>query len=246
LDDDLAQTEDGDFVTEDDSLLVAYWFNGENAPVFINVYNKTASPLYVDWARSSIITGDVAASYKDKIVSISDGSQPHDSYSNTTIIINDGVVTTDSYGHISESVSFIPPRSRKTFTTYALSNFNYDNLGDKFFKKAKLPDKYGIPADIKLLEFSENNTPLRFRSYLTFYNQYDKPFSMEHEFYISRLIKTKDLPPKSATNDFIGRGDLFYIEKVSKNKGFGEVLLGTTLLVGVVALDVALSSDYYD
>lgn len=226
LSQDIFQTENGDFIAENDSLLVAYWFNGENLPIFINVYNKSSEPLYVDWSRSSIIIDGKAINYRSQIMAVSDDN---------------------SMEYAVESRSFIPPMSRTTFQTRALSNFNYDNLKDQYFKNTKLPDKSGVPLKVQTLEFSKRTSPLSFKSFLSFYT-YDpsSPFSMEHEFYISSLIKTKNISPYSMTKDLVTRGDLFYIEKVSKNRVFGGTLLGVTALVGLVAIEVIATPDNQD
>jgi len=241
---DSAQTEDGDFVTENDSILVAYWFNGENAPIYINIFNKSSKPLYVDWSKSALIVQDEAMSYRTRVMKLSDEMADPSQVSidiegrNYTININNSGSSSD--------ISFIPPWSRSTFNTYQLSSFDYGRISKDAFKNAKIQLNDGEVGNVKILKFNEENSPLRFRSYLTLYKTPDNPFQMENEFYISMLMKSKDLTPKTMPQDMFARGDMFYIEKVSKNKGFGEAVLGATLLVGAVALDIALSNDYDD
>lgn len=246
LNDDTFQTEDGDFITENDSLLVAYWFNGRNAPIYINVYNKSETPLYVDWTKSSIIVDDVASSYNNNVYNMS--KQPEEN-THQNIYVDGGNVSINSYTDYivkPENISFIPPHSRVTFNTMHLANFEYSNLSDKYFKNARLASRDGEVYKVKLLTFSEENTPLRFRSYLTLYKKQDSPFPIEHEFYISNLIKTKDIDPENLPDNFFNRGDIFFIEKQSKNKGVGEALLGTTLVLGLFVLDAAITNSYYD
>lgn len=224
LSEDLFQTETGDFISDSDSLLVAYWFNGENMPISINVYNKSRKPLYIDWGRSSIIVGDKAITYRNRLISIDDD---------------------ESYGSlVHEAASFIPPMSRRTFVTRCLSNFEYGNMEGQYFKKTSIPDNSGVPVEVKMLEFSRNTTPLKFRSYLSFYtSNYNDTFSTEHEFYISSLIKTNKISLQTLPEDKSARGDMFYIEKVSKNKVFGTTVLGATFLVGLGAVELVLSPD---
>lgn len=243
--DDSEQTVDGDFITENDSVLVAYWFNGRNAPVYINVYNKSSKPLYVDWNKSALIVQDEAMSYRSRVMKLSDEV---DDPSGISIDINgrDYSINNNNSGSRMSDVSFIPPWSRTTFKTFQLSYFDYGQIKKNAFKKKKIPNKDGIPVDVNFLPFTEDNSPLRFRSYLTLYKTPNRPFTMENEFYISSLVKTKDITPRNMPQDLFNRGDMFYIEKESKNKGFGEAVLGATLLVGAVALDIALSSDYDD
>ena len=63
---------------------------------------------------------------------------------------------------------------------------------------------------------------------------------VDEEFYLSNLIKTKSIAPSSMHSSLFDRGDMFYI-RVAPNNQFGEILLGTTLLMGVVILDAALT-----
>lgn len=103
-------------------------------------------------------------------------------------------------------------------------------------------DKDGYPSNIKVLDFSILNSPLKFRSYLTLYKDPQSPLVVDQEFYISSLIKTKGITPSSMHSSLFDRGDMFYIKRSNPNNQFGEILLGTTLLVGVVVLDAALTN----
>jgi len=244
LNENMYQNEDGDFIMEEDSLLIAYWFSGRNAPIYINVYNKSGSPLYVDWTRSSIIVDDVANSYKGNIYNMD--KEPEESSSQNIYIDKNSVIVNSYTDHTveSEQVSFIPPYSRSTFNTMHLANFDYENLKGKYFKNVKLGSKSGEIVSAKMIKFTEENTPLRFRSYLTLYHDKGTPFPIEHEFYISNLIKTKNVKPNNLPDNLFNKGNMFYIEKESKNKGFGEAMLGTTLVLGLFVLDAAIASDY--
>ncbi|MDU1905754.1 MAG: hypothetical protein E6772_13330 [Dysgonomonas sp.] len=246
LNEDMYQNEDGDFIMEEDSLLVAYWFSGRNAPVYINVYNKSGSPLYVDWASSSIIVDNVANSYNGNIYDID--REPEESSSQNIYIDGNSVIVNSYTDHTvePEQVSFIPPYSRSTFNTMHLANFDYENLKGKYFKNVKLGSKSGEIVPAKMIKFTEESTPLRFRSYLTLYRDKEAPFPIEHEFYISNLIKTKHVKPNNLPDNLFNKGNMFYIEKESKNKGFGEALLGTTLVLGLFVIDAAITSSYHD
>lgn len=225
---DMAQNEDGDFIAENDSVLVAYWFNGKDAPLFINVYNKTETPLYVDWSRSSLIIGDEATTYKGMVVDMA-----------------------DDYGY-GEELSFIPPGARTTFNAMPFTWLSYENIGKKQYKNGKMPDKDGMMHRVDIAKFDEMDTPMRFSSYITMYKNPDKPFTAEHNFYISKIIKSAGLTPKNATDNFFKRGDVFYLEKENKGKYVaGDILLGTAIaglvVVGIVWGDNDSSGgEYYE
>lgn len=222
LDYDMEQNEEGDFISENDSVLVAYWFNGKDAPVFINVYNKTDEPLYVDWTRSSLIIGDEAMSYQGHIGNIS-----------------------DEYGY-GEDKSFIPPHSRMTFNTMPFYGLSFQNIDKNRYRRSTVPDKEGSLQKVEITDFNEISTPLRFRSFLTMYRVPEKPFSAEHSFYISRIIKSKNLTPGNITDDLFKRGDVFYLEKENRNKYVaGDILLGTAV-AGLVVVGIAWGGDDYE
>lgn len=231
LNEDLQQTDNGDFISDSDSLLVAYWFNGENTPIYINVYNKTDKPLYVDWSRSSLIKDGQAISYQGRISSVSDGGQ--------------------HYPWLDDQV-FIPPHSRKTFYSPVLSAFQYGDLDNQYFKKDTVRMAGGYTTSVKRLDFSTKTTPLRFRSYLSFYtNNSNEPFSVEHDFYVSNLMKGQGIGSNDMKSDFGLRGDVSYTLKNSKNKAFFEgvgIVVGTAALVGVVVVGAAngVSFDDYE
>lgn len=216
---DMAQNEDGDFISENDSVLVAYWFNGKDAPVYINIYNKTKEPLYVDWSRSSLIIGDEAIGYKGNIEDVLDES---------------------GYG---DDISFIPPDSRSTFNAMPFLGLSYDNIDKKVFRNRKMPDKNGVMQGVGIVDFDEESTPLRFRSYLTLYRTPENPFVKEHNFYISKIIKSTGLTPGNVTDDLFKRGDVFYLERENKSKYVaGNILLGTAI-AGLVVVGVIWGGD---
>jgi hypothetical protein len=72
--------------------------------------------------------------------------------------------------------------------------------------------------------FDQSNSPIRFRSYLTFLLEGSKQFSMDHSFYVSDLIET-DTPPGNLK---VNSGDKFYIKRKS---GYGKLAGAITTLV---------------
>lgn len=201
--------DNGDFITGDDSLMVAYCFNGEGGPILIMIQNDGSQPLYVDWQRSSII-------YKNKSTSYYNGST---------------------------GVSFIPPHSRIEYNTNRLGTPSFDTIPDKKYIETSLIKKDNLPANIKTMDFTVENTPFKFRSYLTLYTDPNHPFTFEQDFFVSNIMKSKDLTPSNMDEDLVNRGDLFYFEKESKGKNVGAAFLVGGLIVGVVALDVATSNN---
>lgn len=226
--------DDGYFITEMDSLDIIHSFKGENAPIMISVFNRGKQPLYIDWSRSSVIIDGVANSYSRSIVPVSRSDT-----GNTDSVMDDNYST--PMVSLPDNVTFIPPLSRINYQTLSLANFGFEQIDNKEYRNGKMGDKDGYSSNIRVINFAISDSPLIFRSYLTLYREPKVPLIVDEEFYMSSLIKTKSITPSSMHASLFDRGDMFYI-RIEPNNKFGEILLGTTLLVGVVVLDAALSN----
>ncbi|MGZ3845636.1 MAG: hypothetical protein ACXVBH_06245, partial [Flavisolibacter sp.] len=74
-----------------------------------------------------------------------------------------------------------------------------------------IPYTSGIPY--RRMSFSPEQSPLTFRSYLTFRigkAGEEKEFSMDHEFYVSEVWKIRYQPQELPT-DVTSRGDMIYL-----------------------------------
>ncbi|MGZ3955964.1 MAG: hypothetical protein ACXVLT_15215, partial [Flavisolibacter sp.] len=74
-----------------------------------------------------------------------------------------------------------------------------------------IPYTSGIPY--RRMSFSPEQSPLTFRSYLTFRigkAGEEKEFSMDHEFYVSEVWKIR-YQPQELPADVTSRGDMIYL-----------------------------------
>ncbi len=246
------KVENGDFLIETDSLWIAYCFKGESAPIQITVFNKTDKPLYVDWGKSALIVNDLAVSYagrnvdfnihREEITSGSSYSSGYRNHSSSFYTVNKEDIGMNV--KLPPEVGFIPPKTMISESTLNIQ-IGLDNLNKQDYKKQIMGDKNNNAHKIKRARFTEENTPLKFKSYLTVYSEPDKPMSFEQEFYISNIIRTNAIKPKNLTEELADRGDWFYIEKPANNS-FVNILLGTTIVAGAVILDASLNNeDHY-
>ncbi len=237
------KVENGDFLLETDSLWIAYCFKGESAPVQITVFNKLDKPLYVDWQRSALIINSLAYSYTGNKLKFQGTSQNiTESYS--VLLGQRTSYSNGDFGGIVETpkhVSFIPPKTMISHIPLKL-DLNFDNIDKKLYKNGHMANKENEAIKVKRIDFDETNSPLLFKSYLTMYAIAEEPMTFEQSFYLSNLLKTNEVSPKNLPVNMHDRGDLFYLEKPA-NTPFLDVFLGTTLVIGVVALDVALDPD---
>lgn len=235
------KVENGDFLLENDTLWIAYCFNGEGAPIQITIFNKSKEPLYIDWQKSTLIINNVAFSYMGNRIKTTGSIDGVTFTDNSTILFDQAEVQLNNFSATTEypnNTSFIPPNSMISHRPLNL-RVNFENINSKEYHDFLMPNRYNEPTKVKRIDYNAENTPLRFRSYLTIYNDPNKPMVYEQEFYMENLIKTKSLSPKNMQKELAERGDLFYLEKPASTS-FIEAALGITILVGVMAADAAL------
>ncbi|NDV70191.1 hypothetical protein [Dysgonomonas sp. 25] len=238
----VGQSEKGDFLIENDSLRITYSFNGENAPIQITIFNKSSLPLYVDWQRSALIIDDTAISYSGKTMKI-DGGVQGSSYSNSYQYNrhwgeNYGEYQGSIRGNVEipQTVSFIPPNAKITETPLFL-NVNFKDIHDKTYRKAKLGTSDGHLISVGRVDYTEENTPLTFKSYLSLNFEGQPVKAYQNEFYLSNILKSDEISPKTVPQSLKDRGDLFYVEKAADRRALNAVLI-TSLIVGTAAIDV--------
>ena len=122
----IAANDRREFIMENDSIRVKYNFNGEDAPINVEVQNKLDKPLYIDWSRSALIINDKAISYVPSSVSISGSIS-----ASTASWFRPGTGSSFTNGSFSGSVGvpkdmdFIPPGAYKTKTPLGVTNVFY-------------------------------------------------------------------------------------------------------------------------
>lgn len=239
------KNDEGDFVQENDSVIVGYCFYGENMPVTITVINKLDQPIVLDWRQSALIVEDAANSYFPNTVPVR-GQMRSSTYSYL-----DYLGYSDARGDFSgemtlpEGTAFIPPKSKITSTPITLANFVFENIPKDAYSETTFATKSMGIKKVRVLNFVEEDTPLRFRSYLTLYTispdgSRGKSMAFEQSFYISQLMRAGGISPSEMLANEQQRGDFFYVRKESgSSAGFmaGVIALG----VAATILDAAVS-----
>lgn len=236
---DVFQVENGDFVFENDSLWIAHSFNGEDAPILITVYNKMDTPLYIDWAKSALIVQDESTSYYKNVGQINSTTNASG--------YNYGFVTdfySETKGNVAypENISFIPPRTKVSKTKLRL---NLDIRDMEQIYQTDSIKKRNKSKSVKRANFTPENSPLKFTSYLTLFSRPENPMVYEQDFYMSSLIKTNEIRPKDLPKESLNSGDMFYVVKYADNSA-AEVLLGITIIAGAAYLDAKLDNNRYN
>jgi hypothetical protein len=170
--------------TETDTLKIAYDFRGEKGPVKISIYNKLDVPLYVDWSKSALIVENIRTLYwnKKSIINAEVTTSRYQSGVSRTSTLEGTLIN-------QEAVSFIPPKSwTKEYTL---------NLNPDFFTVSSFTEKDKVNGQVvKSASFTKENSPLRFRSFLTLSSTPDfkSPRYFDHNFWISEISQTSAGP----------------------------------------------------
>ena len=222
---------DGQLVIETDTLSIAYCFYGENAPITISIFNKISRPLFIDWSKSAIVINNIATPYKDPDIpgfyfdEFRQGGSFYD-----WKIKND---STDS-DVIADNAQFIAPKAKISYTPLELADFSFEKYFKKEYSKKKISSKDG-EKEIKTINYTEENSPLIFSSYLTIYDPTNpsEPMFFEQEFYISELIKAGNIAPEQFSKRL--ENNTFYVKKEKGKKFLKTVatvciaILGTSI-----------------
>lgn len=233
--------ETGSFIFENDTLSVTYNFNGKNAPISLTMRNKLNEPLYIDWEKSALIKGDETTPFSGKEIKINAGinsrTYPNFVGEGST---QSGTLTTKIA--LPETVGFIPPKSTLTKIPLQLSErHSYGRIAKSSFEKSSIPLNNGPDAWARSASFNAENSPLSFKSYLTFYIEKDnkrKDLPVVQHFYLSNLIQTYT-NPKNFSSMSNNPGNIFY--------NSGSTVFGATMtsasLAAVLIVGISLGMD---
>lgn len=220
--------ETGDYLIENDSLEIRYNFSGENIPVNIVVNNKSDKPVYIDWKKCVAIIDGKKYKYWNEVSTIEISGVNF----NNVYYYADGLIEKD------ERISYIPPRSYIETTRILLQTTIFKNLPDKSFQRFHVPSENG-PVQVKQYDFSVENTPLLFRSILTFssHESFTEETLYENTFWVSEIIESphKNIFPhrKSQANGLINTS------LITTKTRFGNIATAVTILgvsTGLIAL----------
>ena len=212
-------------VADNDTVKIEYKFNGLNGPINVSVHNKQNQPLYVDWEKSALIIDGERFSYYTTNDEINLTSNDSEIRWNETISTSSGTAS----GSIKRdaAMSFVPPNSFVTKRTLALRS-NFISYPKKQFERKNIVSIDGRIVPVRVIQFTPESTPIKFRSYLTI-SLNNQALTRDDSFWVTEIMETlaepKTLP--SNTNQFY----------VLNSTGFGQVI-GITGLISVLTFAV--------
>lgn len=217
------------FSHETDTVQINYRFVGYNCPVQIEIINKIGTPLYVDWRKSALILDGKTFSYwrdESVIKTSTDGYEIH-----WTNQVSSATSSTEGTISRKEQVSFIPPRSSINITPIQVKSTLFRLFGDG--SKFNVQTKSGMKRATRY-SYTFETSPLKFRSYLSLALQEDfkNTLILDNQFWVSEVVQSDYNPSYLySTPD-----NQFYLSEATEAGKMGAVILGTSLLVGYIAL----------
>lgn len=205
-DSNIKQNSDGSFVLDNDSVEIVYSFNGKDAPLQISVYNKSNQPLRIDWSKSALLIKDKSISYLSNTAYFQGNTNGYASVSGNVNGQVSGKI------HLPSSMDFILPKSKVSKNVVRIET-NVNDFTNIKYSKVLMADKDGQTVNVSRAYFNNQDTPIKFTSYLTLYTESDKPIVYEQDFFVSSLLKTKSISPNNLPGDMGERGDFFYTKK---------------------------------
>ncbi len=191
--------ENQEFFFENDTLRLSYDFFNENGPVYFEIYNKLDVPLYINWSKCAFISEENKIGYwEDKI--IVNTSTSTTTYERNTLL---SLFFPNEYSNTSgtlikdEKIGFIPPRTKLIkckFFVVQDARLKNVTVGEKHPFEVQQTWMYMEHAKRKKASFmkytfTEENSPLKFRNYLTLSTSEDfkTEFHIDNAFWASEI-----------------------------------------------------------
>ncbi|HUC81968.1 MAG TPA: hypothetical protein VMR70_13715 [Flavisolibacter sp.] len=191
----VVKNEKSQLVAETDTLRVQYSFSENDGKIGFEILNKTDEMVEIDWKKSAIILGDQAVSLFNSEATLSGRVQSDVAPDQRVMLAPPPGASLNARILISEPNQFIFPKSFIAKWSASLpfrAQVNgLDSLKKREGEKLQLLSNGFTPVSYKRFQFSADQSPLLFRSFLTFRigkegNQ--KEFTQEHFFLYFRAL----------------------------------------------------------
>jgi hypothetical protein len=215
---------DNCFFYENDTLKVTYVFWGYKGRMAFGVYNKLDVPIYIDWKKSSFINNTLKQDYysdrvekKSASVSAAYVNQLQINWSSLFGPTAVGVTIGNEVSEREERITFIPPRSYITRTSYEIlkdrTHFTLDGAKEK---NVPLPDDTSRYFKSFLVTIDNRAPTFVFRNFLTYSTKesFDREQYVSNEFYIRKVMTIKQ---SVFDNYSFSSEKRFYIDELNKS-----------------------------
>jgi hypothetical protein len=181
------------FVYETDTLLIKYYFWAEKGILAFSVFNKSDKPIFIDWKNSSFIYNDDKRNYWNEnetyyTTAFYKGFSYHGKLIQPGYSVNEGINESTTRKDKPERITFIPPKSNYYNSSFHLIHncYPWKELKDTVVKRNDYPNE---KTTIYVQNYSQNNSPIRFRNYLSlsFDENFQHVFRVDNEFFVSSI-----------------------------------------------------------
>ena len=209
------------FISENDSVKITYSFKGIYAPLEITIENKLNEPIYMNWEKSALIFKDDSRSLSGNDIYIKGNiigqiSQPSPQ---SDLIIADVNQSVNLSSPKPLTISFVAPKAIVKKKTISLNKKAENKVPKSSWKYSKVNYDDGVTATkkVKTAKFNTDNSPYKFRSYLTVYtatkdDKIKDVLNFEKSFYLAEIRNSGKLPVK-VMHYKNSKGDMFYSPK---------------------------------
>ncbi|MBL0310517.1 MAG: hypothetical protein IPP77_12850 [Bacteroidetes bacterium] len=182
------------FIYENDTVKVRYTFWEANGVMAFTIENKWGKPIYIDWKKSAFINSNVKLSYfMEKETTNTQSVSVGSSYLYSNIFnwsrwysLGLGVGTSNSTTIKEERISFIPPHSVSSRTTFKI-------LPGSFIKLNNVPKEILKDHNVKgkVMTATKETSQIFFRNFLTYSTKesFDIESYIDNEFYVSKVTQ---------------------------------------------------------
>lgn len=204
----------GCFVSDNDSVAISYGFSANGGAIKINVENKSAKTIYVDWQASQIMLDN----------------NPEQSFSYGDYLPYDA------------TAEYIYPHTSKAKQFNVFDDYKFNKLKGKFEKKRVLTAE-NKNTELLARTFTEADSPLFFTSELSMHLSLDSistPTIFAQDFYVAEVAKGgSQISPSILGISDSKTSDSFYVKhEVGQNFWYtvgGIVLIGAIGTVYVIS-----------
>lgn len=174
-------------VLNTDTLTLRYSFYSDRGLMTLTLYNKLPVPLYVDWKKSAFIVGKNKLDYWYDVANVNLSTNRYYHFWPTSVSTTEGTISKE------DQVTFIPPKTQITKQTFVVMPGGQLPLQGQPTLKQEQPAYYGASpgklVNIQAYSYLPNQSPLRFRNFLTLSTQRDfqKEFYLDTNFWAAEV-----------------------------------------------------------
>ncbi|MBK8660085.1 MAG: hypothetical protein IPN22_14745 [Bacteroidetes bacterium] len=212
------------FFYENDTLKVTYVFWDYKGRMAFGVYNKLDVPIYIDWKKSSFINNTKKQDYySDRVekrttsVTSAYSNNLNINWSNLFGPTAVGVTIGNEVSEREERVTFIPPRSYITRTSFEiLKDGTHFTLAGAEEKSVPFPDDTSRYFKSYVVKIDDKSPTFIFRNFLTYSvkETFEREQYVSNEFYIRKVMTIKQgIFDKYAFSS----EKRFYIDQINKS-----------------------------